>query len=62
MLPQPRYGDDDADPLRRLQQLAMLRDEGALTAAEFEAQKALVLRQPWNPRRERARGGDDPPS
>ena len=37
-----------ADPLDRLQQLAVLRDGGALTPAEFEAQKALVLaRAPW---------------
>ena len=40
------YDPDAADPLDRLQKLAVLRDEGALTPAEFEAQKALVLRRP----------------
>ena len=47
MAPQPRSGSADEDPLDRLHELAVLRDEGALTAAEFEARKALVLRQPW---------------
>lgn len=31
------------DPLKRLRELVVLRDVGALSAAEFEAQKALVL-------------------
>ena len=34
---------DDADPLERLRELVVLRDVGALSAAEFEAQKALAL-------------------
>jgi hypothetical protein len=37
-------GDKPAeDRLDQLQKLAALRDQGALTSAEFEAQKALVL-------------------
>ncbi len=43
----PSRPPDPSDPLDRLQQLAVLRDEGALTPAEFEAQKALVLARPW---------------
>jgi hypothetical protein len=31
------------DPLDRLQELAALRDRGALTPAEFESQKAQIL-------------------
>jgi hypothetical protein len=31
------------DPLDRLKELAQLRDSGALTTAEFEAQKAKIL-------------------
>jgi hypothetical protein len=31
------------DPLDRLQELAALRERGALTAAEFESQKANIL-------------------
>jgi hypothetical protein len=37
---------NDGDPLERLRELVVLRDMGALTAAEFEAQKALVLSRP----------------
>lgn len=59
MAPQPRSGSADEDPLDRLHELAVLRDEGALTAAEFEARKALVLRQPWAGMRD---GGDAPAS
>jgi hypothetical protein len=33
----------DVDPFERLRELVVLRDVGALSAAEFEAQKALVL-------------------
>jgi hypothetical protein len=32
-----------SDPLDRLQQLAALREAGALTQAEFDAQKARIL-------------------
>jgi hypothetical protein len=34
------------DLLDQLHKLAILRDEGALTAAEFEEQKAIVLGRP----------------
>ena len=33
------------DPLERLKELTQLRDAGALTPAEFEAQKAKILAQ-----------------
>lgn len=42
-----RTGDAAAvDPLDRLEQLVKLRDEGALTEAEFETQKAKILGEP----------------
>jgi membrane protease subunit (stomatin/prohibitin family) len=33
----------EADPIERLRQLGELRDQGILTQAEFEAQKAKIL-------------------
>jgi hypothetical protein len=33
----------EADPIERLRQLGELRDQGILTEAEFEAQKAKIL-------------------
>ncbi len=41
----PRSGTGGAapDPVAQLTQLAALRDSGALTEAEFEAQKAKIL-------------------
>ena len=44
---------DPDDPLDQLQKLAILRDQGALTAAEFEERKAIVLIR-------RRRGGSPP--
>jgi hypothetical protein len=43
--PPPPVGDADAaDRIAQLERLAKLRESGALTAAEFEAEKARVLR------------------
>ena len=41
--PAPAPAAPAADPIAQLTQLAALRDSGALTEAEFEAQKAKVL-------------------
>ena len=36
-------GDDDDDRISQLERLAKLREQGALTEAEFQAEKARVL-------------------
>ena len=41
--PAPAPAAPAADPIAQLTQLAALRDSGALSEAEFEAQKAKVL-------------------
>ena len=45
--PEPQYAPAPAapaaDPIEQLTKLAALRDSGALTEAEFEAQKAKLL-------------------
>jgi hypothetical protein len=41
--PAPAPAAPAADPIAQLTQLAALRDSGALTEAEFEAQKAKIL-------------------
>jgi len=41
--PAPAPAAPAADPVAQLTQLAALRDSGALTEAEFEAQKAKIL-------------------
>jgi hypothetical protein len=41
--PQPAPAPATSDTVTQLQQLAELRDQGVLTDAEFEAQKAKVL-------------------
>lgn len=41
--PQPAPAPATSDTLTQLQQLADLRDQGVLTDAEFEAQKAKIL-------------------
>ena len=45
--PEPQYAPAPApaapDPIAQLTQLAALKDSGALTEAEFEAQKAKLL-------------------
>ena len=45
--PEPQYAPAPAaaapDPVEQLTQLAALKDSGALTEAEFEAQKAKIL-------------------
>ena len=41
--PQPAPAPATSDTVTQLQQLAELRDQGILTDAEFEAQKAKVL-------------------
>ena len=45
--PEPQYAPAPAaeapDPIEQLTKLAALRDSGALTEAEFEAQKAKIL-------------------
>jgi hypothetical protein len=42
----PAGGAPKRDPLDRLKELAELRDSGALTASEFETQKAKILAEP----------------
>jgi hypothetical protein len=37
---------DGLDPLEQLRELVVLRNVGALSSAEFEAQKALALSRP----------------
>lgn len=41
--PPPQAAAPEADPIERLRQLGELHDQGILTDAEFEAQKAKVL-------------------
>jgi hypothetical protein len=45
--PEPQYAPAPAapavDPIAQLTQLAALKDSGALTEAEFEAEKAKIL-------------------
>ncbi len=41
--PPPQAAAPEADPIERLRQLGELRDQGILTQAEFEAQKAKIL-------------------
>ena len=41
--PAPAPAAPAADPIAQLTQLAALRDSGALTEAEFEAEKAKIL-------------------
>jgi hypothetical protein len=41
--PAPEPAAVAPDPVEQLTQLAALRDSGALTEAEFEAQKAKIL-------------------
>ena len=45
--PEPQYAPEPAapapDPVEQLTKLAALRDSGALTEAEFEAEKAKIL-------------------
>jgi len=45
--PEPQYAPAPAapapDPIEQLTKLAALRDSGALTEAEFEAEKAKIL-------------------
>ena len=41
--PAPEAAAPAPDPIAQLTQLAALRDSGALTEAEFEAQKAKIL-------------------
>jgi hypothetical protein len=41
--PQPAAGGGTEDMVEKLQKLGALRDQGILTDAEFEAQKAKVL-------------------
>jgi Short C-terminal domain len=41
--PQPAPAAPAADPIAQLKELAALKDQGILTDAEFEAQKAKVL-------------------
>jgi membrane protease subunit (stomatin/prohibitin family) len=41
--PAPAPAPAAADPIAQLTQLAALKDSGALTEAEFEAQKAKIL-------------------
>jgi len=41
--PAPAPAPPAPDPVAQLTQLAALRDSGALTEAEFEAQKAKIL-------------------
>jgi hypothetical protein len=44
--PSPSSGaSDDGDPLARLEKLAKLRDEGALSQGEFDAAKAKILEE-----------------
>lgn len=42
-VPAPEQASAAPDPIEQLTQLATLRDSGALTEAEFEAQKAKIL-------------------
>jgi Short C-terminal domain len=42
-MPAPAVARPRRDPLEQLEQLAALRDSGALTAAEFDAQKTKLL-------------------
>jgi membrane protease subunit (stomatin/prohibitin family) len=41
--PPPQAAAPEADPIERLRQLGELHEQGILTDAEFEAQKAKVL-------------------
>ncbi len=41
--PPPQAAAPEADPIERLRQLGELHDQGILTDAEFQAQKAKVL-------------------
>jgi len=41
--PAPEPATAAPDPIEQLTQLAALKDSGALTEAEFEAQKAKIL-------------------
>jgi membrane protease subunit (stomatin/prohibitin family) len=41
--PPPQAAAPEADPIERLRQLGELKDQGILTQAEFEAQKAKIL-------------------
>jgi hypothetical protein len=41
--PAPQAGATAPDPVQQLTQLAALKDSGALTEAEFEAEKAKIL-------------------
>jgi len=41
--PQPAPAAPAPDPIEQLKELAALRDQGILTDAEFEAQKAKIL-------------------
>ncbi len=41
--PPPAPADDTDDMVTKLQKLAQLRDQGILTDAEFDAQKARIL-------------------
>jgi len=41
--PEPAPAAAAPDPIEQLTQLAALKDSGALTEAEFEAQKAKIL-------------------
>ncbi len=41
--PAPAAAAEAPDPIAQLTQLAALKDSGALTEAEFEAQKAKIL-------------------
>jgi hypothetical protein len=41
--PPPPVAEPPADPIHQLKELAALRDQGVLTDAEFEAQKARLL-------------------
>ena len=41
--PSPPSGSGTADTIAQLKELAQLKDDGILTDAEFEAQKAKIL-------------------
>jgi hypothetical protein len=41
--PPPPAGNGGSDPIEQLKELAALKDQGVLTEAEFEQQKARIL-------------------
>ena len=43
--PEPAAAAPDDDPINKLKELANLKDQGILTEAEFDAQKAKILAQ-----------------